>query len=396
MIIPESNRLRTVETYYFATKLAEIRQRNMQGEDIINLGIGSPDLPPPTEVISHFKSIIHQEGMHSYQSYRGLPELRDAFGKWYKNHFDVEIDASQEVLPLLGSKEGVMHISMSFLNIGDQVLVPNPGYPAYRAAAKLAGADVIEYHLLEKNNWYPDFEALEKMDLSKVKILWMNYPGMPTGSKGNIKMFQKMIDFAKRHQILICHDNPYGFILNDSNHSLFQIEGAKDVAIELFSMSKMYNMAGWRIGAVLGKSTYINTILKFKSNMDSGMFKPTQLAAIKALDADKKWMEELNSIYKKRREKAFEILDILGCKYSNNSSGLFVWARIPDSVPHTEKWINEIMDKTKVFLTPGFIFGSNGERYIRISLCSNENLLDESIQRIKLFNPNQKIESSCR
>ena len=385
MIIKPSHRVDKVQTYYFATKLAQIAAMNMQGRDVINLGIGSPDMKPPAEIIEELKDKSAGKTANKYQSYKGIPELRQAFADWYKRWFDVDLAFDKEVLPLIGSKEGIMHISMSFLNDGDEVLVPNPGYPAYQMATKLAGGVVRNFDLTQQSNWLPDLDALAKEDLSQVKIMWVNYPNMPTGFKANLGFFKELIDFAKQKEILICHDNPYGFILNDNPSSIMQIEGAKEVAIELNSLSKCFNMAGWRVGVMVGAEAYINAVMKFKSNMDSGMYRPVQFAAVKALSLGENWFAQLNEEYRKRRNKVWQLMDLLKCKYAKDSAGLFVWGLVPEHVVDVEQWIEKILQESNVFITPGFIFGSNGMRYIRISLCSDQDTLDNAIERVSSF-----------
>lgn len=377
-----AQRLGAVQEYYFSKKLREIRQLNDQGKDIINLGIGSPDLPPAKEVIEelHHQSSFDQH--HAYQSYSGIPELRNAFAKWYEGFYQVKLDAEKEILPLIGSKEGIMHISMTYLEAGDEVLVPNPGYPAYQAVANLTGATIQNYDLKAENNWQPDLEELADRDLSKVKIMWVNYPNMPTGTPADSRFFDALIRFAHEHHILLCNDNPYSFVLNDHPISLLKVDGAKEVALELNSLSKSHNMAGWRVGMMAGKEEYISTILRFKSNMDSGMFKPLQLAAAKALSLHQSWYDDLNAIYRKRREKIFLMLDVMRCEYDRNQVGMFVWAKIPDHYKSGYELSDEVLYNANVFITPGGIFGTNGNGYIRASLCNPEEILNEAIDRV--------------
>ena len=383
MIIPEAKRLSKVKTYYFARKLAEIDQMNKEDNvPVINLGIGSPDIEPPSSVIEAIHHASDQSGVNKYQSYRGTPELRKAFSDWYQNHFEVSLSPDNEILPLIGSKEGIMHISMAFLNPGDQVLVPNPGYPAYTAVSEICQAEIVPYDLKEENNWMPDLDQLETEDLSRVKIMWINYPHMPTGAKASLKFFNSIVAFAKRNNILICHDNPYTFILNEEPISIMQVDEAKDVALELTSLSKNYNMAGWRVGAVSGDGDLINSILKFKSNMDSGMHKPVQLAAVEALNQTNDWHTNLNHQYEERRLYAWKIMDLIGCKYDPNASGLFIWGRIPEDVEKAEILSDSYLYDARVFITPGHIFGSNGEKYLRISLCADLESLTEAYDRI--------------
>lgn len=381
-MIQTASRLGEVKEYYFSSKLREIRQMNAAGKDVLNLGIGSPDLPPAPEVIAELQKQSSFDNVHAYQSYTGLPELKTAFANWYQHYFQVELNAENEVLPLIGSKEGIMHVSMTYLEAGDEVLIPNPGYPAYQAVANLTGAKSIKYDLKEENGWFPDLEALAKRDLSKVKMMWINYPNMPTGTPATLDFFKELIAFAKAHNILIVNDNPYSFILNDQQMSLLQVEGAKEVAMELNSLSKSHNMAGWRVGMLAGKAEYLSTVLRFKSNMDSGMYKPVQLAAAKALQLPKTWYDDLNGVYRKRREKVFELMDLLECKYDREQVGLFVWAKIPSRYKDCYELADEILYKANVFITPGGIFGTNGERYIRASLCGKVEVFEEAIGRI--------------
>ncbi len=394
-MIRPSKRLGEVKEYYFSTKLREIASLNAQGKDIINLGIGSPDIPPPQEVIEELRLAASQPGNHAYQSYKGLPELRSAFAEWYHTWFDVELDADSEVLPLIGSKEGIMHISMSFLDAGDEVLVPNPGYPAYSAVTRLAGAVVRNYDLTADRNWLPDLDALEKENLTKVKIMWVNYPHMPTGSRADNHFFKRLVAFGQKHSILICNDNPYAFILHPERCSILSIPGAKETALELNSLSKAQNMAGWRVGMVAGKEEYINTILRFKSNMDSGMFKPVQLAAVKALRLGSEWYDSLNQTYRDRRKIVYRILDVLNCEYDPSHGGLFVWASIPEGIQDGFELADRVLYDANVFITPGGIFGSNGTSYIRISLCNTLDILESALRRIEnadIFSTsNQKV-----
>ena len=382
-MIKTAKRLGEVKEYYFSRKLREIGEMRAAGKNILNLGIGSPDLPPAQKVIDTLAKESQNPKNHAYQSYAGLPELRQEFAEWYEKNYKVNLNPNREILPLIGSKEGIMHISMTYLESGDAVLVPNPGYPAYRAVANLTGATVIEYDLKEENNWLPDFEELEKHDLTKVKIMWLNYPNMPTGTPATKALFEKVVQFAQKHKILVVNDNPYSFILNDKPQSILSIEGAKEVTLELNSLSKSHNMAGWRVGVLAGKAEYLQNILRFKSNMDSGMFKPVQLAAVQALKSPQAWYDALNKIYRKRREKVYTILDLLKCRYNSEQVGMFVWAKIPDRYQDGFALSDEVLEKAHVFLTPGGIFGSNGEKYIRISLCSDEEIFEEAAHRIK-------------
>ncbi|MEM1217793.1 MAG: aminotransferase class I/II-fold pyridoxal phosphate-dependent enzyme [Bacteroidota bacterium] len=382
MIIPEAQRLSTVQEYYFSKKLREIAQRKAQGQPILNLGIGNPDLPPAPSVLHALQQAIGQPNNHGYQSYRGIPELRAAFGQWYLDHFQVQLDPESEILPLIGSKEGIMHLSMAFLGEGDQVLVPNPGYPTYRAAAQLAGAEVVEYTLRAEQGWYPDLNALSQLDLRRIKIMWLNYPHMPTGTPANAERLQALIQFAKMHRILLVNDNPYSFILNERPFSLLSIPGAEEVVLELNSLSKSHNMAGWRVGALFGRADYLNTVLKFKSNMDSGMFRAVQLAAVEALKLPTDWYANLNVTYQKRRALVFNLLDALDCTYQVDQVGMFVWARIPDRFDNSFAMSDHLLDQANVFITPGGIFGTSGEAYIRASLCLSEPVLLEATRRI--------------
>lgn len=383
MIIEKANRLQHIKEYYFSTKLKEIKALQNQGKPIINLGIGSPDLAPPKKVIEEILEVISKDNTHSYQSYQGILELRQAIADFYQFHYQVSLNPDNEILPLMGSKEGIMHISMAFLNKNDQVLVPNPGYITYTSATKMVGAKPVFYELSEENNWLPNLKALEKKNLSKVKLMWLNYPNMPTGAVANLSFYKRLIAFATKHQILVVNDNPYSFVLNQKPCSILAVKGAKKVAIELNSLSKTFNMAGWRVGMLLGKASYVNTVLQVKSNMDSGMFYGIQKGAIVALKTRDNWFNELNSIYNKRRKIVWKILDSLNCTYAKNSVGLFVWAKIPNK--ETDLTLTEKLLHTKdVFVTPGTVFGSNGKGYIRISLCVNEDKLNEVYNRLNL------------
>jgi len=378
-----SHRLEGIGEYYFSSKLREIDELNKSGKQIINLGIGSPDLPPHPDVIQVLQNEASKDNVHAYQSYKGSPVLREAIAEWYQKYYAVSIAPATEVLPLLGSKEGIMHICMTYLNEGDQVLIPNPGYPTYTSAVKLAGGTPLYYELTADNHWAPDFENLEKSDLSKVKLMWVNYPHMPTGQMPSKLLFEKIVAFAKKHQILICHDNPYSFILNETPMSLLSIEGSKEVVIELNSLSKSQNMAGWRVGMLIAAEERINEILRFKSNMDSGMFLPVQLAAAKALSLDQTWYESVNKIYQARREKVFELLDVLNCVYSKEQVGMFVWAKIPSQYKDGYALSDKVLYDANVFITPGGIFGSAGNGYIRVSLCGSIEKFSEAIKRIQ-------------
>jgi LL-diaminopimelate aminotransferase len=382
MEIKVANRLNGIGEYYFSQKLREIDELNKQGKQIITLGIGSPDLPPHPDVVKVLEAEAEKPNTHAYQNYKGSPALRTAMADFYKTWYDVNLDPNTEVLPLIGSKEGIMHICMTYLNEGDEVLIPNPCYPTYRSAVKLAGGICVEYDLTEQNDWEPDFDALEKSDLSKVKLMWINYPQMPTGKQASSELFAKIIAFGKKHNILICHDNPYSFILNNSPLSLMRIEGAKDVAIELNSLSKASNMAGWRVGMMVGAKERVDEVLRFKSNMDSGMFLPVQLAAAKALSLGKDWYDELNATYKERRELVYQLLDMLHCSFDRTQAGMFVWAKIPSNYKDGYELSDEVLYNKNVFITPGGIFGSNGNGYIRVSLCAKVEVFKNALERI--------------
>ncbi|MGN7785556.1 pyridoxal phosphate-dependent aminotransferase [Niabella sp. 22666] len=378
-----AKRLQGVGEYYFSQKLREIDELNKQGKNIVNLGIGSPDLPPHPDVVRVLFEEAQKPNVHGYQNYKGSPVLRKAFADWYQKWYGVVLNADTEILPLIGSKEGIMHICMTYLNEGDAVLVPNPGYPTYRSNVTIAGGVCIDYDLKEENNYQPDFDAIEALDLSKVKLFFVNYPQMPTGQQPDRQVFEKLIAFARKHNILIVHDNPYSFILNDEPISLLSIEGAKDVVVELNSLSKSHNMAGWRVGVLCGAAERINEVLRFKSNMDSGMFLPLQLAAAKALTLGKEWHDEVNAIYRERREKVFQLLDLLGAVYSKKQVGMFVWAKISGRYKDCYEIADDVLYKANVFITPGGIFGNAGLQYIRISLCGSVERFDEAISRVK-------------
>jgi aspartate/methionine/tyrosine aminotransferase len=377
-----ANRLDTINEYYFSQKLREIEQLNKEGAKVINLGIGSPDLPPHPDIIRILAEESSKPTTHAYQSYKGSQALREGIRDWYQKWFGVSLNPESEILPLIGSKEGIMHICMTFINPGDEVLIPNPGYPTYRSAVEIAGGSCIEYNLTEEGNWFPQFAQLEKRDLSKVKLMWVNYPHMPTGQLPTKDLFKQLIAFGKKHNILICHDNPYSFILNEEPMSLLGEEGAKDIVLELNSLSKSHNMAGWRIGMLCGAKDRIDAVLRFKSNMDSGMFLPLQLAATKALTLGKEWHQNLNAIYKERRIKVLELLDVLECNYSNEQAGMFVWAKIPTSFENGFALSDKILQQAKVFITPGGIFGIAGDKYIRVSLCRTVENIEEAKERI--------------
>ncbi len=383
-IVP-ANRIGNVQEYYFSVKLKEIAQMNANGENVINLGIGSPDLPPSAETIEALASNAALPNAHGYQPYVGIAELREAFAAWYKKWYSVELNPSNEILPLIGSKEGIMHITLAFINEGDGVLVPNPGYPTYTSVSRLAGAKIYNYNLTEENGWQPDFEALEKaheageINLDEVKLMWCNYPNMPTGANGSMELFEKIVAFGKKYNIVICHDNPYSFILTEKPLSILSVPGAKEICIELNSLSKSSNMPGWRIGMAATNSVFMQWILRVKSNMDSGMFRPMQLAAVAALNADKEWYDNMNSVYSNRRALAHAIMKEIGADARKEQVGMFLWGKVNGDA---KEICDNILYKAKVFVTPGFIFGSQGEKYIRISLCCKEAQLQEALERI--------------
>ena len=375
-----AQRLHTVEEYYFSRKLKEVRALLSEGKPIINLGIGSPDLPPPPQVIEALNTSLSDATAHKYQSYQGLPELRMAISDFYKKNYGVELNSESEILPLMGSKEGIMHISMAYLNEGDAVLIPNPGYPTYSSVTKLLGATPIFYDLKYESQWQPNLDELSKMDLSKVKLMWVNYPHMPTGIKASKSHLSALIQFAKAHNILLINDNPYSFILNDNPTSIFNFDGAKDVCLELNSLSKTFNIAGWRVGMLLGAAHHIENVIKVKSNMDSGMFYGVQKGAIEALKSSTQWFKELNAIYEKRRKLVWQLATQLGCDFDEKTSGMFVWAKLPQGID-SEQFIDELLYKKNIFIAPGTIFGSNGNGYVRFSLCASEESINEAIKR---------------
>jgi LL-diaminopimelate aminotransferase len=381
-MIKTASRMDLVQEYYFSTKLKEIAEMNARGLSVLNLGIGSPDLAPSPKTIEALAAAAINPKNHAYQSYVGVPALRQAFANWYQKYFKVELNPVNEILPLLGSKEGIMHIAMAYLEAGDEVLLPNPGYPTYRSASLLAGATLVDYNLSESNGWLPDLAELEKRDLSKVKLMWLNYPHMPTGAKATKAFFVELAAFAKKHNILLVNDNPYSFILNEDYLSLLAVEGAKVISLELNSLSKAQNMAGWRVGMLAGGSDLISNVLRFKSNMDSGMFLPVQLAAVEALQNDETWYKQLNEIYKIRQKKVFELMTLIGCTYDENQTGMFVWAKIPQKWADSYALSDEILYKANVFITPGGIFGNQGDQYLRISLCADVSLFEQAIGRI--------------
>jgi aspartate/methionine/tyrosine aminotransferase len=386
--IEPADRLSSVQEYYFSRKLKEVAQMNREGKDIISLAIGSPDMPPSEQTITRLCEVAHQSDAHGYQPTMGTPELREAMAAFYKRWYGVDIDPTNEVLPLIGSKEGILHVTLAFVNPGDQVLVPNPGYPTYTSLSKLLGADVVYYNLREDNGWQPDFDQLEEIvnrKSSNCKLLWTNYPNMPTGGNAHRETYERLVQFAREHNIVVVNDNPYSFILNDNPQSLLQVEGAKDCCIEFNSMSKSHNMPGWRVGMCISNSTFISWILKVQSNIESGTFRGIQLAAAEALTTNTpEWHEQANrTLYRRRRNIAEQIMTALGCTFDPNQVGMFLWGRIPDSIKNVEDLTERVLHEARVFITPGFIFGSNGERYIRISLCAKEEKMQEALERIK-------------
>ncbi len=381
--IQPAKRLESVSEYYFSRKLKEVAAMNAAGMQVISLGVGSPDMPPSEETVETLCTEAHNPDGHGYQPYVGIPELREAFSRFYKRWYGVELDPKSEIQPLIGSKEGILHVTLAFVNPGEQVLVPNPGYPTYTSLSRLLGAEVVHYDLKEENGWMPDFEQLERMDLSRVKLMWTNYPNMPTGANATPELYERLVDFARRKGIVVVNDNPYSFILNDHPLSILSVEGAKDCCIEFNSMSKSHNMPGWRIGMIAANPTFISWILKVKSNIDSGMYRAMQLAAVKALDAEADWYEGNNANYSARRKTAGAIMDALGCTYDENQVGMFLWGRIPDHYTDVEELTGRVLHEARVFIVPGFIFGSNGSRYIRISLCAKNDKLEEALKRIQ-------------
>lgn len=382
--IKPAERLSLVSEYYFSRKLKEVAQMNAEGKDIISLAIGSPDMPPSKQTIQTLCDVASRPDTHGYQPTMGTPELRKAMADFYKRWYGVELNPATEIQPLIGSKEGILHVTLAFVNPGEEVLVPNPGYPTYTSLSKILGAKVVNYDLMEDNGWQPDFEQLEKMDLSRVKLMWTNYPNMPTGGNARMETYERLVDFARKHNIVVVNDNPYSFILNDKPMSLLQVEGAKDCCIEFNSMSKSHNMPGWRVGMCATNPTFISWILKIKSNIDSGTFRGIQLAAAAALSNDEEWHHEANiKTYSRRRKYAEQIMDALGCKYDPNQVGMFLWGRIPDSYSNCEELTERVLHEARVFITPGFIFGSKGERYVRISLCAKEEKIQAALERIR-------------
>ena len=387
-MIQPADRLQNVQEYYFSRKLKEVAQLNAEGKDIISLAIGSPDMPPSQQTIDKLCQVAKEPTAHGYQPTMGTPELRQAMATFYKRWYNVDVDSKTEVLPLIGSKEGILHVTLAFVNPGDQVLVPNPGYPTYTSLSKILGAEIVNYDLREEDGWQPDFDALEKMDLSRVKLMWTNYPNMPTGGVARMQTYERLVAFAKKHGIVVVNDNPYSFILNDKPLSLMQVSGAKDCCIEFNSMSKSHNMPGWRVGLCVSNATFISWILKIKSNIDSGTFRGIQLAAAEALaNNSAEWHQEANiNTYRRRRVIAERIMTTLGCTFDPNQAGMFLWGRIPDSYADVEELTEKVLHEARVFITPGFIFGSNGSRYIRISLCAKEDKIEEALKRIEEMN----------
>ena len=382
--IKPAERLSLVSEYYFSRKLKEVAQMNAEGKDVISLAIGSPDMPPSEKTISKLCEVAQRPDSHGYQITMGIPELRQAMADFYKRWYDVDLDPSKEILPLIGSKEGILHVTLAFVNPGEEVLVPNPGYPTYTSLSKILGAKVVNYDLMEENGWQPDFNQLENMDLSRVRLMWTNYPNMPTGGNARMETYRKLVDFARRHNIVVVNDNPYSFILNKQPMSLLQVEGAKDCCIEFNSMSKSHNMPGWRVGMCIANPTFISWILRIKSNIDSGTFRGIQLAAAEALANDDEWHHEANiETYARRRQYTEQIMDILSCTYDKNQVGMFLWGKIPEKYADSEELTELVLHKARVFITPGFIFGSKGQRYIRISLCANESVFAAALQRVR-------------
>ncbi len=379
-----ADRLKSVNEYYFSRKGKEIARLNAEGKDIVSLAIGSPDMPPSQATVDELCRVAKLPDAHGYQPTVGTPELRTAMAKWYKRWFDVDLDPASEIQPLIGSKEGILHVTLTFVNPGEKVLVPNPGYPTYTSLSKLLGAQVVNYNLRPDNGWQPDFEELENMDLDGVRLLWCNYPNMPTGANARRETYERLVDFARRHGIIVVNDNPYSFILNEHPISILQVPGAKECCIEFNSMSKSHNMPGWRVGLAATNAEFISWILKVKSNIDSGTFRALQLAAAKAYDNDAAWHHEANiEVYSRRRNIAEQIMEALGCEYDKAQVGMFLWGHIPEKYGNAEELTERVLHEARVFITPGFIFGSNGERYVRISLCAKEEKMAEALKRIK-------------
>ena len=383
--VKPADRLSDVQEYYFSRKLKEVAKMNAEGMDIISLAIGSPDMPPSKQTVDKLCEVASQPNAHGYQPTMGTPELREAMASFYRRWYGVELDAKTEVLPLIGSKEGILHVTLAFCNVGDQVLVPNPGYPTYTSLSKILGTQIVNYNLREDNGWQPDFDELEQMDLSRVKLMWTNYPNMPTGGRARRETYERLVAFAQKHGIVVVNDNPYSFILSEKHLSLMQVPGAKDCCIEFNSMSKSHNMPGWRVGMCVTNAEFISWILKIKSNIDSGTFRGIQLAAAEALNTNtEEWHREANYVtYHRRRQLAEQIMTALGCTFAPSQVGMFLWGRIPDSIANVEDLTERVLHEARVFITPGFIFGSNGQRYIRISLCAKEAKISEALQRIK-------------
>lgn len=380
--IKPADRVGNIQEYYFSKKLKEVAKLNSEGYDVISLGIGGPDKAPADCVIDELCENSRKQDAHSYQPFTGLPQLRKAYSKFYKEHYDVELDYDSEIQPLIGSKEAILHLSLTFLNPGDGVLVPDPGYITYSSASKLAQAQIFKYDLTEDNNWWPDFEAIERLPLGKIKLMWVNYPHMPTGAPASMELFEKIVEFGRRHNIVIVNDNPYSFILNENPISILQVAGAKEIALEMNSLSKSHNMAGWRMGMVASNKDFIDWFIRVKSNVDSGQFKPMMLAAVKALELPEEWYAKINATYSERRIIAEKIMNQLGCTFDKSQRGLFLWGRVPESVEDVESFTDRILYDAHVFITPGFIFGENGKRYIRISLCATPEKLSEALDRI--------------
>lgn len=388
--IEPARRVATIKEYYFSKKLREVAQLSAQGRDIISLGIGGPDRPPHPDVVETLCTEASKPDAHGYQPYVGLPALRRAYAQWYERFYGVTLDPDREIQPLIGSKEGILHTTLTFVNPGDGVLVPNPGYPTYTSVSRLAEAEIFTYDLREQTGWQPDFDALEQLPLERIKLMWVNYPHMPTGRCASLELFERLVDFGKRHGIVIVNDNPYSFILNEKPQSIFNVEGAKDIAIEMNSLSKSHNMPGWRMGMVAAKPQFIEWILKVKSNIDSGQFKPMMMAAARALQCDAEWYSTINAVYAERRRIAEQIMNCLGCHFDPAQRGLFLWGRIPDNYSSSEELADRLLYDARVFVTPGFIFGSNGNRYIRISLCATKEKMQEALFRIKQYAADNK------
>ena len=383
-MIEPAKRLGLVSEYYFSRKLKEVAQMNAEGKDIISLAIGSPDMPPSQQTIDKLCEVANNPNAHGYQPTMGTPELRNAMADFYRRWYGVELNPQTEIQPLIGSKEGILHVTLAFVNPGEQVLVPNPGYPTYTSLSKILGAEIVNYDLMEDNGWQPDFEALEKMDLSKVKLMWTNYPNMPTGGAARMETYERLVAFARKHNIVVVNDNPYSFILNEKPLSLLQVPGAKDCCIEFNSMSKSHNMPGWRVGMLATNAQFVQWILKIKSNIDSGTFRGIQLAAAEAYRNSEQWHRKANiETYGRRRKYAEQIMEVLGCKYDPNQVGMFLWGKIPEKYANAEELTERVLHEARVFITPGFIFGSKGERYIRISLCAKEEKIEQALERIK-------------